>query len=54
MISWTAEKKEVSSASSLGFETKLLETSLINIKKKRRPAIDPLGTPALTLAHEEY
>ena len=54
VISWTSEKREVSSANSLGFETKLLERSLINIKKKRRPRTDPWGTLVLTLAHEKY
>ena len=32
----------------------LSEGSLINIRKKRGPRIDLWGTPALTLAHEEY
>ena len=41
VISWTTKKREVSSANSLGFETKLPERSLINIKKKRGPRIDP-------------
>ena len=54
VISWTTEKKEASSANSLGFETKLSERSLINIKEKRGTRIDPWGTPALTLTHEEY
>ena len=50
VISWTTENREVSSANSLGFEIKLSERSLINIKKKRGPRIDPWGTPTLTLA----
>ena len=54
VISWTTENREVSSASSLGFEIKLSERSLINIKKKRGQWIDHWGTPALTLANEEY
>ena len=54
VISWTSEKREVSSANSLGFETKLSERSLINIKKKRKPRTDPWGTLVLTLAHEKY
>ena len=33
---------------------KLSERSLINIKKKRGPRIDPWEAPALTIAHEEY
>ena len=36
------------------FETKLSERSLITIKKKIGPRIDSWGTPALTLAQEEY
>ena len=54
VISWTTEKREVSSANSLGFESKLSERSLINIKKKRGLRIDPLWTPTLTLGQEEY
>ena len=54
VISWTSEKRQVSSANSLGFETKLSERSLINIKKKRKPRTDPWGTLVLTLAHEKY
>ena len=54
IISWTTQNRGISSANSLGFEIKLSERSLINIKKKRGPRIDPWGTPALTLAHEEY
>ena len=48
------ENRNVSSANSLGIETKLSERSLINIKKKRWPKIDLLGTPALTYACKEY
>ena len=51
VTSWTTEKSKVSSGSSLGFETNLSEKSLINIKKKRGPKLDPWGTPALRLAH---
>ena len=54
VISWTSEKREVSSANSLGFETKFSERSLINIKKKRKPRTDPWGNLVLTLAHEKY
>ena len=52
VISWTTENREISSA--LGFEIKLSERSLINIKKKRGTIMDPWGTPALTLVHGEY
>ena len=53
-MSWTTENREVSSANSLGFKIKLSERLLINVKKKRGSRVDPWGTPALTLAHEEY
>ena len=51
-MSWTTENREVSSANSLGFKIKLPER-LCNVKKKRGSRVDPWGTPALTLAHEE-
>ena len=54
VISWTTERREVSSANSLVFETKLSQILLINIQKKRGQRIESWGTPALTLAHEEY
>ena len=54
VISWTTKNREVLSANSLGFEIKLLEGSLINIKKKSGPRIDPWATHALRLANEEY
>ena len=43
VITWTGaeREREKSSANSLGFETKLSERSLINIKKKRGSKIDP-------------
>ena len=41
VITWTGEERKESSANSLGFETKLSERSLINIKKKRGSKIDP-------------
>ena len=49
VITWTGAVRErerdrqtdKSSANSLGFETKLSERSLINIKKKRGSKIDP-------------
>ena len=47
-------EREKSSANGLGFETKLSERSLINIKKKRGSKIDPWGTPALKSLSEEY
>ena len=44
-ISCTTEISEVSSGNSLGFEPKLLDKSLIWIKKKSGPGMDPSGTP---------
>ena len=52
-ISCTAENKEVSSANDLAFDDKPSDKSLIQIKKSSGPRIDPQGTPALTLVHEE-
>ena len=54
VISWTTENREVSSANSLGFEIRLSKRSLVNIRRKRGPRIYPWGTPALTIAHEEF
>ena len=54
VISCITENREVSWANSLGFEIKLSESSLINIKKTRGLGIDPWGTPDLTLVLEEY
>ena len=49
----TAENSEVSSAKSFAFNYKSFVKSFIYIKNKSGPKIDPSGTPALTLAHEE-
>ena len=50
----TTEKSEVSSANNLGFDAKLSDKSLIEIKNNCGPRIEPWGTQASTLAHEEY
>ena len=50
----TTEKSEVLSANNLGFDAKFSDKSLIQIKNNRGPRIEPWGTPASTLAHEEY
>ena len=47
------EKSEVSSANNLGFDAKFSDKSLISIKNNSSPRIEPLGTPALALAHQE-
>ena len=48
------EKSEVSSANNLGFDAKLSGKSLIQIKTNSGPRIEPWGTPASALPHEEY
>ena len=50
----TIKKSEVSSAKSLTFVVKSWERSLIKIKNSSGPSIDPWGTPAWILVHEEY
>ena len=52
-ISCTTENREVSSANSLALDDKPSGKSLIQIKKSNGPKIDPWGTPALTLVHED-
>ena len=52
-ISCTTENREVSSGHSLALDDKLSGKSLIWIKKSNGPKIDPWGTLALTLVHEE-
>ena len=48
------EKKDVSSATSLGFKTKFSDKSFIYIMKSSSPRIEPWGTPASTLTHVEF
>ena len=50
----TTEKSEVSSANNLGFGAIFSDKSSIYIKNNIGPRIDPWGTPASALAHEEY
>ena len=47
------EKRKVSSAKSLILEDKSSAKSLICIKNNNGPRMEPWGTPALTLVHEE-
>ena len=42
----TIENKEVSSANNLTFDFRSVAKSFMSVKKKRRPKIDPCGTPA--------
>ena len=51
--SWIAEKREVSSAKSLVLDDKPSAKSLIYTKNDNGPRMEPWGTPALPLAHEE-
>ena len=50
--SCTTEKDEVTSSKSLGFELKS-DKSLIQIKKRKGPRIDPSGTSAEIFDHFE-
>ena len=51
--SWTTEKMDVSSAKSLLIDDKFLRRSLIYIKKKRGPKMEPCRTPAIIGNHVE-
>ena len=53
-ISWTTEKREVSSANSLIFVVKSSERLLIQIKNNNGTSIDPWGTSARLLVHESW
>ena len=53
LISWTIEKTEVSSASSLAVDERLWLKSFMYIRKKSDPKIDPWGTPASTGDQED-
>ena len=48
LVSFTTEKRDVSSAKSLTVEVTLSDKSLIYTKKNRGPKMDPFGTPAGT------
>ena len=52
--SWITGKREVSSAKSLVFEDKPLAKLLKYIKHNNGAIMEPWGSPALTLGHEEY
>ena len=52
-MSCTTDNREVSSANSLALDDKPSDKSLIEVKITNGPKIDPWGTPALTLVHEE-
>ena len=51
--SCTTENKDVSSANNFAFDDKPSARSLLKIKKRRGPKIDPWGTPALTTVNDE-
>ena len=53
-LSNITEKGNVSSANSLGFETKFSDKSFIYIKKSSGRRIEPWGSPASTLTHVEF
>ena len=48
------EKRNVSPANSLEFETRFSDKSFIYIKESSGPRIEPWGTPASTLTHVEF
>ena len=50
-MSWTAEKIDVSLANNLAVDEMPVARSLIYIKKKKGPKIEPCGTPASTGVH---
>ena len=52
-LSCITENRDVSSETSLGFETKLSEMLLIYIKKSNGSRIKPLGTPTAKMTHTE-
>ena len=51
LLSHTTENREVSSANSFTVDTKSSERSLMQIRKKGWPRMEPCGTPALTGNH---
>ena len=50
---WTTENNEVSSANNFAFDERPSARSLIYIKNRSGPSMEPWGTPALTSAQEE-
>ena len=49
----TVENRDVSSANNLGLHWRLSDKSLMYIRNKSGPNIEPWGTPALILAQDE-
>lgn len=52
-LSRITENRDVSSETSLGFDTKLSEMLLIYIKKTNGSRIEPLATPTAKMNHTE-
>ena len=48
LLSHTTEDREVSSANSFTVKTNAIERSLMQVRKKRGPKMEPCGTPGLT------
>ena len=53
-LSNITEKRDASSANSLGFETRFSDKSFIYINKSSGPRMEPWGSPASTLTHVEF
>ena len=51
LLSCTTENKKVSSANSFTVETNSSEKSLMQIRKKSGPRMEPCGTPGFTGNH---
>ena len=51
LASWIMQNSDVSSMNNLTVDMISTDRSLIKIRKKRGPEIDPCGTPALTSNH---
>ena len=52
-MAWIVEKIDVPSANSFTFELIPSERSLMLMKERKGPRIDPWVTPALILAHRD-
>ena len=48
------ENSDVSLANNISVDTISVDRSLIFIRKKRNPKIDPCGTPTLTGNHPDF
>ena len=53
-MSWTTEKSEASSTSSIGFIISFSGRLFMQIKKSNDAKIEPCSTPASTLVQKEY